>query len=116
MSNDSENKQLDGLVRLCKKNYKLCKAMLDYFSNNSVDVEKNFKRIELCLDSLKDEIYKLDKLKAAEPHVYTDEELAKLKKTMSWKELNRQTKIPVSTLQYRCRRYKHETEEGLNNA
>ncbi len=111
MGDDKENKKLDMIVWLCKENHKLCKAMVDYFSNSRLDVNNHFNGIEKKLDKLETEIHDLDKLRAEEPHVYTDEELAKLKKTMSWNQLHRQAKIPVSTLQYRYRRCKNETEE-----
>ena len=106
-----ENKKIDLILQLCKESYKLCKTMVNYFSNSNVDIERNFKNIEKNIDELKTEIHRLDKLKATESHVYTDDELMKLKATMSWNQLHIQTKIPVSTLQYRCRRYRNETEK-----
>lgn len=109
MSSEVEDKKIDLIVQLCRENYKICNAMINYFSNYSVDVDKNFKRMEKQFDELKEEIHKLDKLKVSERHIYTDEELVKLKATMSWNELHTKTKIPVSTLQYRCRRYRNET-------
>ncbi len=104
-----ENKKIDLILQICKESYKLCKTMVNYFSNSNVDIERNFKNIEKNIDELKTEIHRLDKLKTIESHVYTDDELMKLKATMSWNELHIQTKIPVSTLQYRCRRYRNET-------
>lgn len=107
MSDDNE--KIDQLTQLCKESYKLCKTMVNYLSNSNVEIERNFKDISKNIDELKSEIHRLDKLKTTEHHVYTDDELVKLKATMSWKELHIQTKIPVSTLQYRCRRYRNET-------
>ena len=37
--------------------------------------------------------------------VYTDEEIYNLKKSLSWKNLSIRTKLPISTLQYRYKRY-----------
>ena len=118
MSEATEHRKLDLIVQLNKETYKMCKAMINYFSNSSVEVEQNFRKTEKQLDELKNEVQKLDRLRAAETHVYTDEELAKLKMTMSWNGLHTKTKIPVSTLQYRLRRYRNETgtKEDLNNA
>ncbi len=104
-----ENRKIDLILQLCRDSYKLCGTMVNYFSNVNVDIERNFKNIEKNIDELKNEIQKLDKLKLSEQHIYTDDELVKLKATMSWKELHIYTKIPVSTLQYRCRRYRNET-------
>jgi predicted translin family RNA/ssDNA-binding protein len=109
MGNEVKYKRIDLILGLCKENYKTCKAMIDYLSNCSVEVDRNFKRMEKQFDELKEEIHKFDRLKVTERHVYTDDELVKLKTTMSWNELHAKTKIPVSTLQYRCRRYRNET-------
>lgn len=108
--------KIDLLIRLCKENRKLCNTMINYFSNVNVDIERNFKDIRKNIDELRSEVQSLDKLKMAEQHVFTDDELVRLKATMSWKELHKYTKIPVSTLQYRCRRYRRETgEKGSEN-
>ncbi|MDE6034910.1 MAG: hypothetical protein K2G36_03265 [Ruminococcus sp.] len=103
---NDENNKIDLIVQLCRENYKLCKTMVNYLSNNNVDIERNFKNLEKNIDELKTEIHGLDKLKVTEKHIYTDDELIELKATMSWNQLHVHTKIPVSTLQYRCRRYK----------
>ncbi len=109
MNDEKGRDKMDLIVQICKENYKMCKAMVQYFSQRSVDVDKKFQKIEKQIDSVKEDIHQLDKLRADDRHVYTDEELAKLKISMSWNELHLKTKIPVSTLQYRCRRYKGET-------
>ena len=54
---------------------------------------------------MKNDMQEYDKLRAEANYRYTDRELAELKHTMSWKQLHMKTKIPISTLQYKCRRY-----------
>lgn len=46
------------------------------------------------------------KLAAERPKVYTDEELYKLKQSLSWSKLSERTGIPISTLQSKCRKFR----------
>lgn len=98
-------KKLDFIVHICKENYRLCKALIDCIANQGVNTDRNFKDIEIKIESLKKDMQEYDRLRAEANYRYTDSELAELKQTMSWKELHLKTKIPISTLQYKCRRY-----------
>lgn len=66
------------------------------------------------------EIYstgKIEFLVIHQKHVYSDEEIYQMKSTMSWKRLHEKTNIPLSTLQYRYRKYKNYlSEQGGNNS
>lgn len=104
--NETEiEKKLDYAVHICKENYRLCKALLDCIVNQSVATDKRFKDIEIRIESLQKDMQEYDRLRTESNYRYTDSELAKLKQTMSWKQLHTKTKIPISTLQYKCRRY-----------
>ena len=98
-------KKLDFVVHMCRENYKLCKALIDCITNQGVATDRSLKDIEIRIDSLKKYMQEYDKLRAEADYRYTDSELAELKQSMSWKKLHIKTKIPISTLQYRCRRY-----------
>lgn len=106
MSDETDiHKKLDMIIRLQKHNYKLNKSLVDYISNISLNIEKRFDGIEKCFDDMKTEIQKLDKLSELNEHIYTDEEIFRLKKCLSWNALHIKTNIPLSTLQYRYKRY-----------
>ena len=98
-------RKLDFVVHICKENYKLCKALLDCIANHGVDTDKGLKDIGNRIDGLKKDMQEYDRLRAEANYRYTDSELAELKRTMSWKQLHLKTKIPISTLQYKCRKY-----------
>lgn len=98
------HKQLDMIIQLQKTDIKLTKSLINYISNNATSVDKRFDIIEKGIADLRAEIKKLDRLNEA-MHIYTDEEIFKLKKCLSWNALHRKTNIPLSTLQYRHRRY-----------
>lgn len=98
-------KKLDFVVHICKENYRLCKALIDCITNQGVATDKSLKDIASRIDSLKKDMQEYDRLRAEANYRYTDRELAELKRTMSWKQLHMKTKIPISTLQYKCRRY-----------
>ena len=104
--------KLDIVIQLAKANTKLCKSIVQYISQSSVNTENRLaamqKEITESLNGLKNDVQELGKLSADTVHVYTDEELYKLKQTMSWAVLSKKTKIPLSTLQYRHRRYVRE--------
>ena len=70
-----------------------------------MDTDKSMKDIAVRIDNLKNDMQEYDKLRAEANYRYTDRELAELKRTMSWKQLHMKTKIPISTLQYKCRKY-----------
>ena len=99
------HKKLDMIFKYQRHTLKVCQTVADYISNNSMGVEKRFDGMEKCFDDMKDEIKKLDKLSELNSHIYTDEEIYKLKKCLSWNALHRKTNIPLSTLQYRYKRY-----------
>lgn len=104
--NEAEiERKLDVAVHICKENYKLCKALLDCIANHGVAADKALKDIGIRIDSLKKDMQEYDRLRAEANYRYSDSELAELKRTMSWKQLHTKTKIPISTLQYKCRRY-----------
>ncbi len=97
--------KLDTVIRLCKDNMKLCNGFVSYLSNASLNIGKGLEKLQKTTDDIKDEVIKLNILRETEKHVYSDEEIYKLKKVMSWNELHEKTDIPSSTLQYRYKRY-----------
>ncbi len=112
---ESINQKLDTVIQYCKANTKLCKGFSEYLSNVSVKVENELERVQKTTDEIKGEVLKLNKLRETEKHVYSDEEIYRLKKVMSWSRLHQKTDIPLSTLQYRYRRYLRETIELEDN-
>ncbi len=104
--------KIDTVIKLVKTNLKLSNSIVQYISQNSLDEERRLvsiqKEIDEQLKELKNDIQELGKLSAEAVHIYSDEELYNLKKTMSWAMLSKKTKIPLSTLQYRHRRYVKE--------
>lgn len=104
--------KLDTVIKLVKANLKLSNSIVQYISQNSLNEERRLvsiqKEIDEQLKELKNDIQELGKLSAEAVHIYSDEELYNLKKTMSWAMLSKKTKIPLSTLQYRHRRYLKE--------
>lgn len=103
--NENIHGKLDIVVRLCKDNIKLCSGFANYLSNVSFNTGKELDNLKKTTDEIKDEVIKLNILREMEKHVYSDKEIYKLKKVMSWNKLHQKTDIPVSTLQYRYRRY-----------
>lgn len=97
------------LIQLSKANLKISKSIVQYISQNGLNADKKLSSVHKDLadnlNELKKDIQELSKLSVQALHQYTDEELYNLKKTMSWATLSHKTKIPVSTLQYRLRRY-----------
>lgn len=110
------HQELDTVIQYCKANLKVCKGFADYLSNVSVKVDNSLERVQKTTDEIKDEVLKLNELREIEKHIYSDEELFKLKKVMSWNGLHRKTGIPTSTLQYRYRRYLKKLSEEQDNA
>ena len=103
--NSNISDKIDMLIQVCKANYKLNKAVIDSVSNVNSGIMKRFDLTEKQLVELKNEIQKTDKLLSGDFHVYSDEEIFNLKKSLSWNKLSKKTNIPLSTLQYRYRRY-----------
>lgn len=99
------HQKLDTVIQYCKANYKVCKGFSDYLSNVSVKVDDSLERVQKMTDEIKDEVIKLNELRETEKYVYSDEEIYRLKKVMSWNKIFEKTDIPTSTLQYRYRRY-----------
>lgn len=111
--NEAEiERKLDFLVHICKENYKLCKALIDCIANHGVAADKGLKDIRIRIDCLKKDMQEYDRLRAEANYQYSDRELVELKRTMSWKKLHMKTKIPISTLQYKCRRYNKSLTSG----
>ena len=106
MSDENDiHKKLDVIIQYQRQTLKLCNTLVNYISNVSVNIDKRFDGIEKCFDDIKNEIQKLDRLSELNSHIYTDEEIFKLKKCLSRNALHRKTNIPLSTLQYRYKRY-----------
>lgn len=110
MSGENDvQKSLDIIIQISKANLKISNSLVQYISQNSLNADNKLasvhKDLQEKLSELKNDIQELNKLSAETVHLYSDEELYNLKKTMSWAALSRKTKIPVSTLQYRHRRY-----------
>lgn len=93
--------RLNTIIQFCKANTKLCKGFAEYLSNVSVKVDSGLENLRKTVDGIKDEVLKLNKLRETEKHVYSDEEIYRLKKVMSWNRLFEKTDIPLSTLQCR---------------
>lgn len=85
-------------------------TLISYVSNVVANTEKQYKdithRLEQVEDALKD-IVSIEQNR----RVYTSDELLSLKKSLSWKALSKRTGIPISTLQYRVRKYKQKMFE-----
>lgn len=97
--------KFDVIVQLIKANYKLNKCIVESINNLSLNESEKFKSIEKQLDELKKDVQKTDRLLSGDYHIYTDEEIFNLKKSLTWNKLCKKTNIPLSTLQYRYRRY-----------
>lgn len=102
---EETREKLNTIIRFCKANTSLCKGFAEYLSNVSVKVDGELDSLRKTVDEIKDEVLKLNKLREAEKHVYSDEEIYRLKKVMSWSRIFEKTDIPLSTLQYRYKRY-----------
>ena len=75
--------------------------------NNSLDTDKKLHEIEVKVDSIQQNMEKvLAVVQASEKQIYTDRELYDLKQELSWQKMVAKTKIPLSTLQSRVRRFK----------
>lgn len=122
MNSDIElQKKLDMIIQISRANLKISNSIVQYISQSSLNSDNKLlsahKDLKECLEELKKDIQELNKLSANTVHVYSDEELFNLKKSMSWTVLAGKTKIPISTLQYRHKRYVKEHMEksgGLN--
>ena len=113
MSVDKElQDKLNIVIQLSKANLKISNTIVQYISQRSLNSDNKIssvhKDLKENLNELKKDIQELNKLSVQTIHLYTDEELFNLKKTMSWATLSSKTKIPISTLQYRYKRYVKE--------
>lgn len=106
----SAHEKLNGLIKLSKEQIKRSQAIADYISAVSADLNERLIKLDKKLDDLNSEVNKIDKI-VKEQHVYTDEEIYQMKATMSWRRVHERTNIPLSTLQYRYRKYKSHIEE-----
>lgn len=97
--------KLDMMIQLIKANIKLSRCIVESLNNISINDSEKFKAIEKQLDELKKDVQKTDRLLSGDYHIYTDEEIFNLKKSLTWNKLCKKTNIPLSTLQYRYRRY-----------
>lgn len=113
--NNDISVKLDMAITACKTIYRVCSSIVSSQTNISLDINKRFDNIEKQLAELKEEIQKTDKLLTGDYHIYSDFELYNIKQSMSWKKLSQKTNIPLSTLQYRVRRYLKQNG-GENNA
>lgn len=99
----SMEKKIDSLERKID-------SLIQYVSTVVAKTEKEYKdlanRFEKVEDTLKD-IVEIEQNR----RVYTSEELADMKNNMSWQSLAKRTGIPISTLQYRVRKYKQKMLE-----
>lgn len=106
MSEFSEiHEKLNSIIQLVKADMKLSKSLVDYMSNVSVNTDRRLSDLQNKAEEIKAIALRLDKMREAQKKVYTDEEIYKLKQVMSWNRLHKKTDIPLSTLQYRYRRY-----------
>ena len=85
-------------------------ALITYISNVSVNTEKQYKEIANRLDKVEAALKDIVEIEQNR-RVYTSEELADMKNNMSWQSLAKRTGIPISTLQYRVRKYKQKMLE-----
>ena len=115
MSGDNDiSVKIDMVITVCKAVYKMCSGIVSSQTNISMNINKRFDSIEKQLTELKEEIQKNDKLLTGNYHIYSDFELYNLKHSMSWKKLSQRTNIPLSTLQYRIRRYLRQKGDNDN--
>jgi len=106
--------KLNFLISITKENLKLTKSLMNCINNISLDLNRKIDTLEKQHTELKNEIQKMD-IVIHEKHIYSDEEIYKMKFTMSWKRLHEKTNIPLSTLQYRYRKYKNYLSEQGGN-
>ena len=106
----SARELLYDLVKLTKEHSRLGQTIVGSITTVSSDLNLRIAQLDKKLDELNAEIRRIDKI-VREQHVYTDEEIYKMKSTMSWRRLHEKTNIPLSTLQYRYRRYQEYLKE-----
>ena len=93
------------LVKQGKEHSRLGQTIVGSITTVGGELRSHIERLDKKLDDLNTEIRRIDKI-VKEQHVYTDEEIYKMKATMSWRRLHQKTNIPLSTLQYRYRKYR----------
>lgn len=109
------HEQLNMLIKLQKACIKSVQTIFDYISNVSVGTDKKLQEIEKKIECLKVDISRIDKLIEEPKHeiVYTPKTLYEMKQKLSWNKLHERTGIPISTLQYRCKRYVEKELDSL---
>lgn len=85
-------------------------TLISYVSNVVANTEKQYKDLATRLDKVEAALKDIVEIEQNR-RVYTSEELADMKKNMSWQSLAKRTGIPISTLQYRVRKYKQKMLE-----
>lgn len=95
---------LKSALKTIKKDVEINRSMS---VNQSVDTDKKIHDLEVKVDSIQQNVEKiLAMVQASEKQIYTDRELYDLKQELSWQKMVAKTKIPLSTLQARVRRFK----------
>ena len=82
-------------------------VLIQYVSNVVSNTEKQYKDIANRLEQVEDALNDIVSIEQNR-RVYTSDELLSLKKSLSWQALSKRTGIPISTLQYRVRKYKQK--------
>lgn len=95
---------LKSALKTIKKDVELSRSMS---VNQSVDTDKKIHDLEVKVDSIQQNVEKiLAVVQASSKQIYTDRELYDLKTQLSWAQLQERTRVPLSTLQSRIRRFK----------
>ena len=85
-------------------------VLIQYVSNVVSNTEKQYKDIANRLEQVEDALNDIVSIEQNR-RIYTSDELLSLKKSLSWQALSKRTGIPISTLQYRVRKYKQKMLE-----
>ena len=85
-------------------------ALISYISNVVAKTEKEYKDLANRFEKVEGALQEIVSIEQNR-RVYTSEELADMKKNMSWQALSKRTGIAISTLQYRVRKYKQKMLE-----
>ena len=85
-------------------------SLIQYVSTVVVSTEKQYKDLANRFEKVEDALQEIVSIEQNR-RVYTSDELMSLKKTLSWQALSKRTGIPISTLQYRVRKYKQKMLE-----
>lgn len=82
-------------------------TLISYVSNVVAKTEKEYKDLANRFEKVEAVLQDIVTIEQNR-RVYTSEELADMKKNMSWQSLAKRTGIPISTLQYRVRKWKQK--------